>query len=98
MRISKIIHNRGLQKQIFQFDRSEFQSINPANNQLIKKFEQFGKDKVEEILANSTNSYKKWRILPLSDRLNKFEKLAENFEKRKDELAKLITVETVINC
>lgn len=95
MKISKIINNQALHKRIFPYGSTEFRSINPYNNKLIKEFDVYPEEKIEKILENSNKAYDTWRKKSLKERLEHMKKLADQFEKHKEELGKLITMESV---
>lgn len=96
MRVSKIMNNKSLQKKIFPHLSTEFKTINPTNNKFLKEFETFSPEKIENVLESSLKAYESWRKVPLKDRLKKMEKLIDKFEAHKDELGKLITLESVL--
>lgn len=95
MKVSKIINNKSLQHKIFPHKPTDFKFINPVNNKFIKEFNLYSDEQIEKVLENSKEAFKKWRILPLKERLKKMEKLADKLESYKEELGILITQESV---
>jgi len=69
------------------------ESINPATEELLKKFEPFSDEEVSQIIEKSHSAFIEWRRLTLTERKIFNIKLKEILEKRKEEIAKLITQE-----
>lgn len=71
-----------------------YQTINPANNKLIKSWPDHDDRQVEQALATADNLYHSdWSKGPIQPRLQVLKKLAELIEGRVEELAKAASVE-----
>lgn len=71
-----------------------YQTINPANNKLIKSWPSHSDDQVEKALATADALYhSEWSKGDIQPRLQILYKLAELIESREDELAKAASVE-----
>ena len=68
-------------------------SINPANNQTIKEYREHTSGEVVEIINKSNHEWVRWKETPFSLRSELMMKAASLLRKRKDELAKLMTLE-----
>lgn len=93
MKISKLIKDKNLLNKIFPYDIHHYQTINPTNNQLIKRFEYDSLEKVDNIIDRSHTSYKSWKFTSIEKRLDRMSDLAKQLEINKENLAKLITLE-----
>ena len=95
MKISSIIKDPKLYRNIFPFNNIDFQTINPVNNKLLKKFDFDSHNDIKEKISLSHNSFLKWRNYSIELRLSKMKNLINNLENEKTELATLITLEMV---
>lgn len=68
-------------------------TINPYNNKEIKSFEEFSEEAVEKKIAQADKTYQKWKTIAIKQRAELLMNVAYLFRKRKEELAKLITLE-----
>ncbi|THD33569.1 MAG: NAD-dependent succinate-semialdehyde dehydrogenase [Flavobacterium johnsoniae] len=68
-------------------------TINPYNNKEIKSFEEFSEEAVEKKIAQADKTYQKWKTIVIKQRAELLMNVASIFRKRKEELAKLITLE-----
>lgn len=68
-------------------------TINPYNNKEIKSFEEFSAETVEQKIAQADQAYQKWKSVSIKERSALLKNVASIFRKRKEELAKLITLE-----
>ncbi|MDQ7962117.1 NAD-dependent succinate-semialdehyde dehydrogenase [Flavobacterium lindanitolerans] len=68
-------------------------TINPYNNKEIKSFEEFSEEAVEKKIAQADKTYQKWKTIAIKQRAELLMNVASLFRKRKEELAKLITLE-----
>ncbi|MBU7569254.1 MAG: NAD-dependent succinate-semialdehyde dehydrogenase [Flavobacterium sp.] len=68
-------------------------TINPYNNKEIKSFEEFSEEAVEKKIAQADKTYQKWKTIAIKQRAELLMNVASIFRKRKEELAKLITLE-----
>ncbi|KOC88958.1 NAD-dependent succinate-semialdehyde dehydrogenase [Winslowiella iniecta] len=73
---------------------SSYQTINPANNKLIKSWPEHSPQQVEQALDTAAKLYKSdWCKGDIQPRLQVLKKLAEIIDSRVDELAKIASVE-----
>jgi len=68
-------------------------SINPANNQFIKEYRDHSPEEVVEIINRSHEAWLKWKETPFSLRSERMMKAASILRKRKEDLARLMTLE-----
>lgn len=69
------------------------QTINPYNNQQVKSFEEFSEQIVDQKIAQADKTYQDWKSVSVQERSVLLMNVASIFRKRKEELAKLITLE-----
>lgn len=69
------------------------QSINPANKELIAKFEELTPEQVSEKINLASEQYREWSTLPLGERIKKLRKLAEILRQNKQKYSHIITSE-----
>ena len=69
------------------------QSVNPYDNQVLKTFEEYGDEKVDELIAQAQDAYKTWRKVDYAKRSELLRKVAQEMRARRDELARLATLE-----
>ena len=71
-----------------------FLNINPANkNDIIGSFPSSGKADVDLAAAAAKNAFKSWKLLPAPKRGDIIRKAGDIFNRRKEELAKIMTRE-----
>lgn len=70
-----------------------FQSHNPATGELLEQFPSLNSEQVEHALATAADAVPIWSNTPIKSRCKRVERLAEILRVRKDELARLITLE-----
>lgn len=70
-----------------------FLSINPANGQILKRFEIWRQDQLQATLSEAAASAAPWSATPLEARAELLRKAALLLRARRDELARLITLE-----
>lgn len=68
-------------------------SINPSTEEVIKTFEPHSNSEIEDILKKSHLAHLAWKESTITERKVFNIKLKENLTKRRDELAKLMTIE-----
>jgi succinate-semialdehyde dehydrogenase/glutarate-semialdehyde dehydrogenase len=68
-------------------------SINPANGEVLKKFEALTDAAIEEKIRRAAETFPKFRKLSFAERAGMMRKAAEILESDKGELAKLMTLE-----
>ncbi len=69
------------------------ETINPANNKLIKSFEKMTDAEVKQILENVNNTYKAWKETSFKERSEKIIEVANVLRKNKNEYAEIMTLE-----
>jgi len=69
------------------------QTINPYNNKEVKTFEEFSAETVEQKIAQADQTYQVWKSVPVKERSVFLMNVASILRERKEELAKLITLE-----
>lgn len=70
-----------------------FLSVNPANGQILKRFESWRKAQLEAALSEAGASAAPWSATPLEARAELLRKAGALLRARRDELARLITLE-----
>lgn len=68
-------------------------SINPANGEIIREYEEYHWDDVDDAIEASYKAYSKWKAVPLSQRAELLIKTAEMLREKCEGLAFNITVE-----
>lgn len=69
------------------------QSINPSNGELIQRYDEMSNTQVSKILEQADIAYREWRITSFDYRSALMKNVAKSLRERKDELAKLMTLE-----
>ncbi len=80
-------------KKVFPYNLTDYQSINPTNNQFIKKYDTISKSKTQDIINKSQLSYLDWKNTSLETRSEKMKNLTENLKKNIDNLAQTMALE-----
>ncbi len=70
-----------------------YQTINPANGQLVKSFETLDDEQLETKLKKAAEAFKAWKVKSIKDRIAVYEKVAKNLESKADEYAQLMALE-----
>lgn len=71
-----------------------FENINPADNKdIIGIYPMSNTDDVNDAVVTAYNAYKKWKLMPAPKRGNILRKAGDIFERRKEELARVMTRE-----
>lgn len=68
-------------------------SINPATSQVLKTYNEATVKDIETAISRSHKSFRKWKTTSFSERSKLILSLAENLRRKKDELARTITLE-----
>jgi acyl-CoA reductase-like NAD-dependent aldehyde dehydrogenase len=71
--------------------RSKFQTINPANEELLAEIAQAEISDVETAVTAATQAFRSWRLVPAPLRGEMLYKIGELLKQRKEELARLLT-------
>jgi aldehyde dehydrogenase (NAD+) len=71
--------------------RSKFQTINPANEEVLAEIAQAESPDVDAAVAAATEAFKSWRLVPAPLRGELLFKIADILKQRKEELARLLT-------
>lgn len=69
------------------------QTVNPFNNEIVKTFQEMSPEEVETAVAQSEKAFKDWRKTKFHERSDLMRGVAKLMRQKKDELAKLITLE-----
>ncbi|ADE13435.1 Aldehyde Dehydrogenase [Nitrosococcus halophilus Nc 4] len=70
-----------------------FETVNPTTGQSLKTFSAWDKEAIEEALQQAQESRFVWAARPLSERCRLLEAVAQQLRERKEDLARLITLE-----
>src|SRR3954469_25897597 len=69
---------------------SHYRIQNPATGHVIDTFETSTDEQIQQALAQADATYRQWRELSIQDRAAVVRRIAELFEERKEDLAKII--------
>jgi succinate-semialdehyde dehydrogenase/glutarate-semialdehyde dehydrogenase len=69
------------------------QSINPYNNQILKTFEEFSDEKVDQLVSQAYEAYQSWRKTTFAERSELLRRVAQEMRAKRDDLAKLVSLE-----
>jgi succinate-semialdehyde dehydrogenase/glutarate-semialdehyde dehydrogenase len=69
------------------------QSVNPFNNETLKTFQELEDGRISELVARAQNAYLLWRKTDLPHREELLHRVAQEMRSRRDELARLATLE-----
>ncbi len=69
------------------------QSINPFNNQVIQEYEVFKESEINNSLKKGDQIFPQWKKTPFSERSGLMNQAANLLEKKKEDLARVITLE-----
>ncbi|MBN8574469.1 MAG: aldehyde dehydrogenase family protein, partial [Candidatus Kapabacteria bacterium] len=79
---------------IHRSDSSFFQNINPADSlDIIGEFPESNSSDIDDAVKAAQQAYKQWRLMPAPKRGNIIRKAGDIFERRKEELARIMTRE-----
>jgi len=70
-----------------------FKSVNPATGQTVKIVETWNEAQLEQALAEVAAATPEWAARPVAGRANMLRRVAEVLRARRDELARLISLE-----
>jgi succinate-semialdehyde dehydrogenase/glutarate-semialdehyde dehydrogenase len=68
-------------------------SINPANGEVLRGFDEASDQQVEQTLANAEAAFQGWRRTPFSERSRKMADVGAVLRRQRDDYARLITLE-----
>jgi succinate-semialdehyde dehydrogenase / glutarate-semialdehyde dehydrogenase len=69
------------------------ETINPYTNKSVKSFDEISDEVLEKKIAQADKAYQKWKSVAIAERSKLLMNVASVLRKRKDEFAKLITLE-----
>lgn len=69
------------------------ETINPYTNKSVKSFDEISDEVLEKKIAQADKAYQKWKWVAIAERSKLLMNVASVLRKRKDEFAKLITLE-----
>jgi succinate-semialdehyde dehydrogenase / glutarate-semialdehyde dehydrogenase len=72
---------------------SDYKTVNPATGETVKEFDTLDDKGVEQALARVASGFTTWRATSPADRAAVLTKVAQAYDDRADELAKLISLE-----
>ena len=73
--------------------QSSIKTVNPATNEVLKSFEEMTDPAIEAAISGADKAYNDWRKTSYEERASFLHKVASLMRKKKDSLAKLITLE-----
>jgi aldehyde dehydrogenase (NAD+) len=76
------------------FVTEEYHNINPATGESLGAFPQSTKDEVRVAVECTRNAFKEWKNVSRVERAQYFSRIAQLLEMRKDEFARVISLET----
>ena len=71
--------------------RSKFQTINPANEELLAEIAQAERSDVDSAVVAATEAFKSWRLVPAPLRGELLFKIGDILKQKKEQLARLLT-------
>ncbi|MCM2535417.1 aldehyde dehydrogenase family protein [Neobacillus pocheonensis] len=74
-------------------DQSYFESLNPATGELVGICAAATTEQVNDSVAKANIAYSQWKNIPIPERAAYLTKAAQLFETRKEELARVMTME-----
>ncbi|WP_217269609.1 aldehyde dehydrogenase family protein [Neobacillus endophyticus] len=78
---------------VSEHDQAYFESVNPATGELVGICAAATTSQVDEAVASAHKAYSMWRDLPVPERASYLMKAGQLFEARKEELARVMTME-----
>lgn len=72
---------------------SKYESINPYNNELIKSYPNATNEEIESALEKGHTLYKKWKDVSPEERAKQLSKIADQFHKERELMAKTMTLD-----
>ncbi len=69
------------------------QSVNPYNNQVLKTFEEFSDEKVDQLIGQAFEGYQTWRKTSYAKRSELLRRVAQEMRSKRDDLARLVSLE-----
>ena len=69
------------------------QSINPYTEELIKEYSEMSSSEIDEVIKNANTAFQKWQNVGFPERAKLMKKAAAVLNKKKNVLAKLMTLE-----
>ena len=72
---------------------SDYRSVNPATGETLEEFPTLDGEGVEQALARAASGYDAWRATPVAERAAVLTRVAQAYDERAEELAKVIALE-----
>lgn len=69
------------------------ESVNPATEETIRRFDELNDDEVERAIERADKAFREWRLTAFRERAERMSRAGDVLEKRRDELARLMTIE-----
>jgi succinate-semialdehyde dehydrogenase / glutarate-semialdehyde dehydrogenase len=76
-----------------QTDTRTYRTVNPATGEHVQSFDTATDAQAEDLLAAAHAAFPSWRATSLSHRIQLFHRMADLIEAKRDELARLVTLE-----
>ncbi|MEB8338854.1 NAD-dependent succinate-semialdehyde dehydrogenase [Streptomyces endophyticus] len=70
-----------------------YKTVNPATGETLKEFPEATAKQIETALSDSHAAYQSWRTSPVGDRSAVLRRVGEIYQERKDDLARIISLE-----
>ena len=74
-------------------EKRSLKSVNPYNGEVLKTYEEMTPDAVDAAIGKADASYREWRETSYEHRAEILRKVAKLLRERRDELAKIMTLE-----
>jgi len=72
---------------------TSIKTVNPATNEIVKEFEEFNSEQIEQAVSTAAKAFVSWRKTSYKERGELLHKVAALMRERKGELSKLMTIE-----
>src|SRR5690625_3212066 len=72
---------------------TQYKVVNPATGETVEEFPTATDDQILDALERSDQAFKTWRETPIQDRTAVLRRVADIYEQRSEELAKIIQLE-----
>jgi succinate-semialdehyde dehydrogenase/glutarate-semialdehyde dehydrogenase len=73
--------------------KASIKTVNPATNKVVKSFEEMSEQAIDSAISSADKAFQDWKKTSYKQRANLLHKVASLMRKKKDSLAKLITLE-----
>jgi succinate-semialdehyde dehydrogenase / glutarate-semialdehyde dehydrogenase len=73
--------------------RMVIQSVNPHNNQILKTFEEFNDERIDQLISQAYDAFQSWKKTSFAKRSGLLRRMAQEMRSRRDDLSKLFSLE-----